>query len=153
MQYWRFATVDDIVRRLTSTPYATTAATEDALGPGMGDAQLGIIDALNRAILAGLVTVVEVRDTSYGKGIRFVALAAPTPVTLAEYDANPAHGCAEYAAHDAATDAYIGEVWHTDGTGWHAYRRGTGTGAGMSAAGATRAEVLARVGWSEPNNC
>ncbi len=144
----RNATINDIIRRLTGTPYATTAATPAVLGPGMGDAQLGIIDAVDAAITAGLVAVIDVRDTSYGRGIRFVAVAGPTRVTLAEYDADPAHGCAEYAAHDATTGAYTGEVWHTPRTGWHAYRRGAG--AGLSAAGATRAEALARVGWAEP---
>src|SRR5947208_2766259 len=69
----RTATPADVVRRLTGTLYRETA--ETALGGGMGDAQLGIGVALNEAIDAGLVRVMSVRDTTYGKGIRFLALA------------------------------------------------------------------------------
>ncbi len=69
----RAATVTDIVRRLTGTPYATTA--ETAIATGIGIDLCGIIAALDDAIDCGYVQVVRVRDTTYGKGIRFVALA------------------------------------------------------------------------------
>lgn len=67
----RPATIDDIVHRLTGTPYTSTA--ETALADGMGDV-LNITVALNAAIEDGYVTVVDTRDTSYGGNIRFVAL-------------------------------------------------------------------------------
>lgn len=69
----RFAEITDIVRRLTGTAYAMTA--ETALGNGMGDVH-DIVGALDDAIHAGYVAVITVRDTSYGRGVRFVALAA-----------------------------------------------------------------------------
>lgn len=65
----RRATVADIVRRLTDTPYDETAIT--ALGWGMGPAQHGITDAVDAAEAAGLVT------TRISRGKRFARLAAP----------------------------------------------------------------------------
>lgn len=72
----RNATPDDIVRRLTDTPYATTA--ETALAGGLGAAQLGITAAVDEAIRAGLVRVVDTRDTTYGRNVRFLAIVTPT---------------------------------------------------------------------------
>jgi hypothetical protein len=69
----RKATADDIAARLTSIEgrrYRMTA--ETALGGGMGDAQYGISAALDAAIADGRAEVVEIRDTTYGRGIRFV---------------------------------------------------------------------------------
>jgi hypothetical protein len=66
------ATADDIVRRLTGTPYAMTA--ETGLGWGMGPAQLGIREAVDAAIADGRVRLVTTRDTTYGRGVRFIAL-------------------------------------------------------------------------------
>jgi hypothetical protein len=66
------ATTADIVRRLTG-PYKMTA--ETALGWGMGDAD-HIREALDEAIDDDLVAVASIRNTTYGKGIRFVTLAA-----------------------------------------------------------------------------
>lgn len=67
----RPATIDDIVRRLTGTPYTSTA--ETALAGGMGNVT-DITNALNAAIDDGYVTVIDTRDTSYGSNIRFVTL-------------------------------------------------------------------------------
>ena len=72
----RNATPDDIVRRLTDTLYATTA--EAALAGGLGPAQLGITAAVDEAISAGLVRVVDTRDTTYGRNVRFLAIVTPT---------------------------------------------------------------------------
>ena len=69
----RAATPADIVQRLTDTPYAMTA--ESALAGGLGAAQYGIADAVDDAIAAGLVRVVAIRDTTYARGVRFLALA------------------------------------------------------------------------------
>lgn len=71
----RHATAADIVRRLTGTTHRVTAGTMAALGAGMGDAQHGIVDALDDAIRFGYVVVKAVRDTTYGRNIRFVTLA------------------------------------------------------------------------------
>jgi hypothetical protein len=68
----RSATVADIVRRLTGTLYEMTA--ETALGGGMGDAQYHIEAALNEAIERGLVKVIDTRDTTYARNVRFVAV-------------------------------------------------------------------------------
>lgn len=92
----RAATINDIIHRLTGTPYKATAATPTALGGGMGPAQHDIITALNDAIDAGLVHVAATRDTSYGRGIRFVTLAdgihhCPTCITGCDHTA-PAYG-------------------------------------------------------------
>lgn len=78
----RTATPDDIVRRLTDTPYATTA--ETALAGGLGAAQHGITAAVNEAISAGLIRVVDTRDTTYGRNVRFLALVtiAPHPLVV-----------------------------------------------------------------------
>lgn len=70
----RSATIHDIIRRLTG-PYQTTAAHPQVLLGGMGDAQHGVMDALDESIDAGFVRVVTTRDTSYGKNIRMVTLA------------------------------------------------------------------------------
>ncbi len=70
----RNATAVDIVRRLTGSLYKMTAATPNALGDGMGVAQLRITDAVDEAIAAGFVTVKDVRDPTYGNGVRFIAL-------------------------------------------------------------------------------
>jgi hypothetical protein len=75
----RYATAADIVARLTGTPYKSTSEHPIALGGGMGAAQLGITAAVDEAIAAGLVQVVKVRDTTYGFGLRFLALADPQP--------------------------------------------------------------------------
>ena len=64
----RKATADDITARLTGIEgrrYRMTA--ENALGWGMGDAQLGISTALTEAIAQGRVEVVDVRQ-----GVRYV---------------------------------------------------------------------------------
>jgi hypothetical protein len=72
----RTATADDVVARLTGTPYATTAV--PALGWGMGGAQLAIDDAVDAAIADGRVEVAAVRDTTYGRAVRFVRLRPTT---------------------------------------------------------------------------
>jgi hypothetical protein len=71
----RNATAVDIVKRLTGSPYKMTAEVPNALASGMGAAQLGITAAVDDAIDQGFVTVVDTRDTTYGKGIRFLDLA------------------------------------------------------------------------------
>ena len=71
----RRATVADIVARLTGTQYASTA--ETALGWGMAPAQDYITEAVDAAIAAGLVRVVATKDTTYGRNIRFLAIASP----------------------------------------------------------------------------
>ena len=68
----RIATAADVVRRLTNTGYQSTA--ETALAWGMGDVY-GIDLALEDALRQGLVRVVDVRNTTYGRAVRFVALA------------------------------------------------------------------------------
>lgn len=86
-----------------------------------------------------------------------VPLAAVRPVgwqavTLREYDPNPADGCADYAAHDARTGAYVGEVWHNSRGEWRAYRDGYGATSGtdrgaVNGTHATRADALAALDW------
>lgn len=67
----RTATADDVVCRLRDSLYETTA--ETSLGWGMGNVSpRSIRTALNAAIADGRVEVVEVRDTTYGDGVRFV---------------------------------------------------------------------------------
>jgi hypothetical protein len=63
----RPATPHDIVKRLRGSAYPLTAI--DALGWGLGDAQLGISDAVAEAERLGLVV------TSVSRGKRMVALA------------------------------------------------------------------------------
>lgn len=69
-------TPDMIVARLTSPPvYASTA--EPALAWGLGNVRPETIrPALNKAIERGLVQVVRVQDTTYGRGVRFVRATA-----------------------------------------------------------------------------
>jgi hypothetical protein len=66
----RTATVDDVVQRLTDTTYEWTAL--DALGWGMGPAQLGIADAVRQAEEQGLVA------TRVHRGKTFVQIATYT---------------------------------------------------------------------------
>lgn len=63
----RTATITDIVKRLTGSTYQSTAV--DALGWGMGPAQLGIDAAVADAESSGYVIVSEVR------GKKMVSLA------------------------------------------------------------------------------
>lgn len=63
----RAATADDIIKRLTGSTYQSTAI--DALGWGMGPAQLGIDQAVKDAESFGYVIVTELR------GKKMVALA------------------------------------------------------------------------------
>jgi hypothetical protein len=109
----REATVADVVTRLLSSGYASTA--EHALGWGMGEVER-IGAAVDAAIAAGAVRVVAQRDTSYGRGVRFLALTHParvvkTPagVTRASlYCPCGAHG-AFWTVEDAqsAVDAHV----------------------------------------------
>lgn len=62
-------------------------------------------------------------------------------VTLTEHTGDPGQGRAEYAANDARTGEYLGEVWRSWRGQWHAYRRGA-TGSGRS-----RGAALAAVEW------
>lgn len=63
----RTATAEDIIKRLTGSTYQSTAV--DALGWGMGPAQIGIEAAVTDAELLGYVIVSELR------GKKMVALA------------------------------------------------------------------------------
>lgn len=94
-QNTRPATIHDIVRRLTNSLYRSTA--ETALVGGMGYVD-DIKDALDDAIEAGYVEVVSVRDTTYGKGVRFVALAegvryCQTCLTGCDHGTDSREGC------------------------------------------------------------
>lgn len=71
----RNATAVDIVRRLTGTPYREASEAPSVLGGGMGEAQLGITDAVDEAIERGWVKVVAVKDTTYAGRCRMLALA------------------------------------------------------------------------------
>lgn len=108
----RQATVVDIVRRLTedATQYKMTAGTEQGLGWGLGNAQLGIIDALDEAIDDGLVVVKKVRDTTYGSGVRFVALADGVAFCRTCVD-----GCEHESRVDGESCGHLG-CWGPDAT-------------------------------------
>lgn len=93
----RAATVDDIVKRLTDTQYDWTAV--DALGWGMGRAQLNIAEAVQEAEEEGRI-VSEVH-----RGKKFVQIA-PT-YTLA-YDTK--QGCQERTKLRARQVETIGRV-------------------------------------------
>lgn len=71
----RLATVTDVVRRLTDTPYKMTCEAPSVLGSGMGDAQRDIAGAVDEAIKLGYVKVAAIRDTTYAGKARFLTLA------------------------------------------------------------------------------
>jgi hypothetical protein len=111
----RPATAADIVARLTGTPHKSTSEHPTALGAGMGPAQLGITAAVDQAITAGLVQVVDVRDTTYGFGLRFLALADPQP-TAADEDDDDWDDEDECEGHESLDGAHMGETVYCDGS-------------------------------------
>ncbi len=100
--------VTDIVRRLTGGLHKMTAETVliDTLPGNRSD----IRHAIDEAIDDGYIKIVQVRDTTYGKGIRFIALADGIA-----YCRTCILGCTHEATRDGDSCGHAG-CWGPDAT-------------------------------------